>query len=82
MALELTITAKGQVTLRRAVLDHLGVMPGAKVSVSLLEDGRIELVASAVRSNIKSLRGALRRAGQQPVSLAEMQRAIEISDSR
>jgi hypothetical protein len=36
MALELTVTAKGQVTLRRAVLDHLGVVPGAKVSVSLL----------------------------------------------
>ena len=45
MALELTITAKGQVTLRRAVLAHLGVEPGAKLSVSLLENGRIELVA-------------------------------------
>src|SRR3974390_1679822 len=33
MALELTVTAKGQVTLRRAVLDHLGITPGAKVSV-------------------------------------------------
>ena len=31
MALELTVTAKGQVTLRRAVLNHLGVTPGAKV---------------------------------------------------
>jgi hypothetical protein len=47
VALELTVTAKGQVTLRRAVLDHLGVMPDAKVSVSLLENGRIELVGDA-----------------------------------
>jgi len=30
MTLELTVTAKGQVTLRRAALDHLGVVPGAK----------------------------------------------------
>jgi len=30
MALELTVTAKGQITLRRAVLDHLGVVPGPK----------------------------------------------------
>ena len=76
MALELTVTAKGQVTLRRAVLDHLGVIPGAKVSVSLLENGRVELVAAAVCDDIKSLRGALRRRGQQPVSLEEMQEAI------
>ena len=82
MALELTITAKGQVTLRRAVLDHLGVTPGAKVSVALLENGRIELVAAAARDDIKSLRGALRRSGQQTVSLEEMQEAIETGDGR
>jgi bifunctional DNA-binding transcriptional regulator/antitoxin component of YhaV-PrlF toxin-antitoxin module len=82
MALELTVTAKGQVTLRRAVLDHLGVRPGAKISVSLLEDGRVELVAAAARDDIKSLRGALRRAGQRPLSLKEMQEAIEAGDDR
>jgi hypothetical protein len=68
MALELTVTAKGQITLQRAVLDHLGVVPGAKVSVSLLENGRIELVAAAARDDIKSLRGALHRPDQRPVS--------------
>lgn len=82
MALELTVTAKGQVTLRRAALDHLGVAPGAKVSVSLLENGRIELVAAAVRDDMKSLRGALRRSGQRPVSLEEMQEAIEAGGGR
>ena len=82
MTLELKVTAKGQVTLRRAVLDHLGVGPGAKVSVSLLENGRIELAAAAVRDDIKSLRGALRRSGQQPVPLEEMQEAIEAGGSR
>ena len=82
MALELTITAKGQVTLRRAVLDHLGVTPGAKVGVSLLENGRIELVAAAARDDIKDLRGALRRSGQRPVSLEEIQEAIETGDGR
>jgi bifunctional DNA-binding transcriptional regulator/antitoxin component of YhaV-PrlF toxin-antitoxin module len=38
VTLELKVTAKGQITLRRAVHDHLGVAPGAKVSVSLLEN--------------------------------------------
>jgi bifunctional DNA-binding transcriptional regulator/antitoxin component of YhaV-PrlF toxin-antitoxin module len=82
MALELTVTAKGQVTLRRAVRDHLGVTPGAKISVSLLENGRVELVAAAAGGDIKSLRGALHRAGQRPVSLEEMQEAIEAGDGR
>jgi bifunctional DNA-binding transcriptional regulator/antitoxin component of YhaV-PrlF toxin-antitoxin module len=82
MALELTVTAKGQVTLRREVLAHLGVKPGAKVSVSLLDNGRIELVAAAARGDIKGLRGALRRPGQRPVSLEEMQEAIEAGNGR
>jgi bifunctional DNA-binding transcriptional regulator/antitoxin component of YhaV-PrlF toxin-antitoxin module len=82
MTLELKVTAKGQVTLRRAVLNHLGVAPGAKVSVSLLENGRIELVAAAVRGDIKSLRGALQRSGQRRVSLEEMQEAIEAAGGR
>ncbi len=82
MTLELMVAAKGQVTLRRAVLDHLGVTPGSKVSVSLLENGRIELLAAAVRDDIKSLRGALRRSGQRPVSLEEMQEAIEAGEGR
>jgi hypothetical protein len=77
MALELTVTAKGQVTLRRKVLDHLGVAPGAKISVSLLQDGRVELTAATARDDIKSLRGALHRSDQRPVSLEEMQEAIE-----
>ena len=82
MALELTVTAKGQVTLRRAVLAHLGVEPGAKLSVALLENGRIELVAAAACDDIKDLRGALRWPGQRPVSLEEMQQAIESGGGR
>jgi len=81
MALELTVTAKGQVTLRWAVLAHLGVEPGAKLSVSLLENGRIELVAAAC-DDIRDLRGALRQPGQRPVSLEEMQEAIEAGGGR
>ena len=82
MALELTVTAKGQVTLRRAVRDHLGVTPGARISVSLLADGRVELIAASARDDIESLRGALQRAGQRPISLEEMQEAIEAGDDR
>ena len=64
------------------MLDHLGVVPGAKVSVALLENGRIELIAAAARDDIKSLRSALQRSGQRPVSLEEMQEAIEAGGRR
>jgi AbrB family looped-hinge helix DNA binding protein len=77
MSSELTITAKGQVTLRRAILNHLGVKPGDKVGVSLLPDGRVELVPAAAGHDIRKLRGLLRRLGQRVLSLEEMQEAIE-----
>ena len=80
MALELTITAKGQVTLKQAVLDHLNINPGQKVGVSLMPDGRVELTPAAANPDIRSLRGALRRPGQRRVSLEEMQAAIEAGE--
>ncbi len=80
MGLELTITAKGQVTLRRALLDHLGARPGEKIAVSLLPNGRVELVAAAAGEGISRLRGVLRRPEQRPLSLQDMQAAIESGD--
>jgi len=41
----LTITAKGQITLSKDVLQHLHVRPGEKLAVEKLPDGRIELRA-------------------------------------
>ena len=42
----LTVTAKGQVTLRKDLLRHLGVQPGEKIVVDKLPDGRIEMKAT------------------------------------
>jgi bifunctional DNA-binding transcriptional regulator/antitoxin component of YhaV-PrlF toxin-antitoxin module len=39
----LTITAKGQVTLRKDLLEHLGIRPGEKVADDKLPGGRIEV---------------------------------------
>lgn len=40
---KLTVTSKGQVTLRRSVLDHLGAGPGDVLEVDLLPGGRAEV---------------------------------------
>ena len=43
MAIVLTVTSKGQITLRKDVLAHLGVRPGDKLELDLLADGRMQL---------------------------------------
>ena len=79
MSIQLTVTTKGQVTLRQSVLEHLKVRPGQQVDVSLLPDGRVEIKSSTAGQDIRRLRGMLRRPGQRPVSLRAMQEAIETS---
>ena len=71
----LTITAKGQVTFRRAVLEHLGAEPGDKLVVDLLPDGRAE-VRAAPAGSIDAFIGALAREGQVPLSTEDMNRVI------
>ena len=77
MAIELTVTAKGQVTLLQSVLEHLGVGPGQKLGVALLPGGRVELRPVEDLSAITDLRGVLQRPGQRVVTLQDMQEAIE-----
>lgn len=43
----LTVTAKGQVTLRKEVLRHLGIGPGDKIDVDLRSDGTLVARAAA-----------------------------------
>lgn len=75
MPLELTVTAKGQVTLPKAVLRHLGITPGDKIEIALLDGGRVELVPPEAR-DFSRLRGVLRRPGQPVVTLQQMRDAI------
>jgi AbrB family looped-hinge helix DNA binding protein len=56
----LTVTAKGQVTLRKDVLEHIGVQPGEKISVEKLPDGRIEVKAAGPTGKISDAFGYLK----------------------
>ncbi len=65
----LTITAKGQVTLKQALLKHLGVEPGQKINVDTLPDGRAVIQAADTSNNISDAFGILKNKNKRNVSL-------------
>jgi len=68
----LTVTAKGQVTLRKDLLKHLGVHPGEKVTVDKLPDGRIEMKALRPTGNISDAFDFLKRENGPSLSIEEI----------
>jgi AbrB family looped-hinge helix DNA binding protein len=68
----LKVTSKGQVTLRKDLLEHLGVRPGEKVSVEKLPNGRIEVKATRPAGKISDAFDFLKRKGGPSLSIEEM----------
>ena len=74
MPITLTVTAKGQITLRKEVLEHLGVRPGDKVDADLLNDGRLQVRAKRGKS-VTTVFGILAKPGQPPRSIEDLNEA-------
>jgi bifunctional DNA-binding transcriptional regulator/antitoxin component of YhaV-PrlF toxin-antitoxin module len=55
----LTVTARGQVTFRKEVLQHLGIKPGEKIELDLLPGGRAVLRAAQPTGSMKGFVGLL-----------------------
>jgi AbrB family looped-hinge helix DNA binding protein len=72
----LKVTAKGQVTLRKDVLRHLGVRPGEKITVDKLPDGGIVVRAARPAGNISDVFGLLQRKNGPRLSIEDMNRII------
>jgi AbrB family looped-hinge helix DNA binding protein len=68
----LTVTAKGQVTLHKNLLEHLGVHPGEKLTVDKLPDGRIEMKAVRPTAKISDAFGFLKKTDGPSLSIEEM----------
>ncbi len=71
MAIALTVTTKGQVTLRKEVLQHLGVRPSDKLSVDLLNDHRIQLQPKPGKP-ASTIFGMLERSNSECLSVEEI----------
>ena len=68
----LTVTAKGQVTLRKDLLEHLGVQPGEKIAVDKLPDGRIEVKAARPAGKISDVLNYLKKKKGPSLSIEEI----------
>lgn len=68
----LTITAKGQITLRRDLLRHLGVQPGEKISVDKLSDGRVMVKAARPTGKISDVFDFFKNENGPTLSIEEM----------
>jgi AbrB family looped-hinge helix DNA binding protein len=70
----LIVTAKGQVTLHKDILQHLGINPGDKIIVDKLPDGRIEVKAARPTGKISDAFGFLKRKDGPSLSIEKMNR--------
>ena len=74
---DLTITSKGQVTLRKDLLRHLGVKPGDKISVDYLPEGAAKLRAVQSDKDIESMFGLLAHPDNPVLTLDEIKKITE-----
>jgi bifunctional DNA-binding transcriptional regulator/antitoxin component of YhaV-PrlF toxin-antitoxin module len=71
----LTVTARGQVTFRKEVLQHLGIKPGEKIELELLPEGRGVIQASRPSGTIDSFVGLLAGRTRKIATLEEINEA-------
>jgi AbrB family looped-hinge helix DNA binding protein len=69
-----TLTTKGQVTIPKAVREHLGVDTGDRISFVVQDDGTV--VVRPMTRHVRDLGGLLHRAGRRSVSLRDMDAGI------
>jgi bifunctional DNA-binding transcriptional regulator/antitoxin component of YhaV-PrlF toxin-antitoxin module len=73
----LTITAKGQITLKQELLRHLNVVPGQKVEADKLPDGRLVVGAAARTGSIESFFGSLEQKDGPKLTIAQIKKITE-----
>ena len=71
----LTVTARGQVTFRKEVLQHLGIKPGGKIELGLLPDGRGILRAARPTRKVDEFIGLLARRTKKIATIDEINKA-------
>ena len=73
----LTVTAKGQITLKQDLLRHLNVAPGQKVQVEKLPDGRLIVQPAVQTGSINNFIGSLEQKGGPRFTIAQIKKFTE-----
>ncbi|MGD0893745.1 MAG: AbrB/MazE/SpoVT family DNA-binding domain-containing protein [Terracidiphilus sp.] len=73
----LTVTAKGQITLKRDLLQHLNVVPGQKVEIDKLPDGRLIVAPATPAGSINDFIGSLAKKDGIKLSIEEIKEITE-----
>jgi bifunctional DNA-binding transcriptional regulator/antitoxin component of YhaV-PrlF toxin-antitoxin module len=73
----LTVTAKGQITLRKDLLKHLGVRPGDKINAELRPGGRLEVAAAKPKGKISDIFDFLARPDGPELSIEDIKTITE-----
>lgn len=71
----MTVTAKGQVTLRKEILQHLGVKPGEKIDLELLPDGGARVSRAQRAGTIEAFIGALAGRTKKKLTIEQINQA-------
>jgi antitoxin PrlF len=71
--IESAVTAKGQTTLPKTVRQSLGLEPGDRIRY-IISGGEVRLLKAR---SVMELEGILKRPGKNPLSLEDMEQAIE-----
>lgn len=71
----LTVTAKGQVTLKRDLLKHLGVEPGERIDIEKLPGGELRIRAAQPTGTIDGFLGLLAGKTRKVATIEEMNEA-------
>jgi len=83
VASTLTVTARGQVTFRKEVLQHLGIKPGEKIDLDLLPGGRAALKAARPTGSFRALAGRLKgKTNGRVLTVEEINEAISGAATR
>ncbi|WP_218079862.1 AbrB/MazE/SpoVT family DNA-binding domain-containing protein [Anthocerotibacter panamensis] len=73
-----TVTSKGQTTIPKMIRELLNLHPGDRIDFVVGEDGKVYL--QPLNVDVEELSGILNRPGMRPVSVEEMNQAIQLAN--
>lgn len=72
----LTTTSRGQITLRKEFLEHMGVKPGEQIALNKTPDGRLTLERARPKGSWDSFIGCLSNPNNVHLTIEEINEAI------